>query len=153
MAKRKSYDDKFRASAVVMLQAAGYPEQKGALQRVSDKLGVPHPTLSRWYRKVNNPAPDDLVHEKQLDLIGSIKDELAKILTTLNDARDDASYKDMATAFGIFVDKLQLLENKPTSRVANEHSGLITVEERTARIAAIFDGARDRRNRLSSTDD
>lgn len=150
MAKRKSYDDKFRASAVVMLEAAGYPTEKGALARTAEHLHVPAMTLSRWFRKAQNPPPNELVTEKRGELKDFVRSELSAIFGDMPIVRPDASYKDLATAAGILIDKLQLLENKPTERV--EHSGNLTVEERASRIAAIFDAARERRTQRTADD-
>lgn len=150
MAKRKSYDDKFRASAVVMLEAAGYPDQKGALTRVSEHLGVPAMTLGRWFRKSNNPPPNELVTEKRGDLKDFVRSELNSIFGDMPIVRPDASYRDLATAAGILIDKLQLLENKPTERV--EHSGTITHEERANRILGILESARSGVTRRGTDD-
>ena len=150
MPKRKSYDDKFRASAVVMLEAAGYPTEKGALQKVADNLGVPAMTISRWFKKSNNPAPNDLVNEKAIDLLEAIRHELGAVFGEMPNAREFASYKDLATAAGILIDKLQLLENKPTERV--EHSGTITHEERANRILGILESARSGPDRRRTDD-
>lgn len=150
MAKRKQYDDKFRASAVVMLEAAGYPNEKGALTRVADHLGVPARTLSRWFHGEQNPPPDQTVSEKKGELRDYIKAELNGLFLAMPGVRPDATYKDLATAAGILIDKLQLLENKPTERV--EHSGTLSVEERANRIAGLLDAARDRRTRRTTDD-
>ena len=143
--KRKSYDDKFRASAVVMLEAAGYPTEKGALLRTSEHLGVPSMTLMRWFRKDQNPPPNELVTEKRGELKDFVKSELNAIFGDMPLVRADASYRDLATAAGILIDKLQLLENKPTERV--EHSGNLSIEQRASRINEILGAARDRRTR------
>jgi len=150
MAKRKRYDDKFRASAVVMLEAAGYPDQKGALQRVADRLKVPPSTLHRWFKGKNNPPPSELVTEKKGELKNLIRDEVYSILGDMPEAREFASYRDLGTVAGILLDKLQLLENKPTERV--EHTGNLTVEERANRITGLLDAARDRRTRRATDD-
>lgn len=121
MSERKRYDDKFRASAVLMLEAQGYPTKEGAITSVSKHLGVPMATLHRWYHGKQNPPPSDLVSEKRIDFTEAIKKELTGILGDMPNARQDAGYKDLATALGILVDKLQLLENKPTA--INEHRG------------------------------
>lgn len=71
----------------------------------------------------------------------AIRDELQAILEELPNARPDADFKELATSFGIFVDKLQLLEGKATERVE-----LLTEQERTDRLAAIFEAARTRRD-------
>jgi hypothetical protein len=116
MSKRQpKYDDKYRASAVIMLEAQGYPTVKGALQAVSNHLKVPLTTLNRWYHGKNNPPPSELVTEKRIEFKDAIKQELQEILGAMPNAREDASYKDLATSFGIMLDKLQLLENKPTA--------------------------------------
>lgn len=139
-----------------MLEAQGYPTHKGALQAVANHLRVPHPTLHRWYHAKNNPPPSELVREKAIDFKEAIKQELADILGAMPTAREEASYKDLATSFGIMLDKLQLLENKPTQINEERHSGNITLttEQRNQRLAELLDGARERRDRLSldSTD-
>lgn len=119
MSKRPSYTDDFRANAVVMLQAEGYPDKKGALTRIATQLKVPARTLSRWFNHENNPPPDIIVKKKRGDLVERINDELDSILDAFTGVRPDASYRDLATSFGIMVDKLQLLTGKPTGRVDN----------------------------------
>ncbi|MEL6525883.1 MAG: hypothetical protein AAFQ07_09255 [Chloroflexota bacterium] len=116
------YDDKFRASAVVMLEATGYPDKEGGLSQVSRNLGVPRTTLRRWFLKKSNPPPSEIVHEKRSDFATAIRKELYGIIEDLPIARSEASYKDMTTAFGILIDKLQLLENKPTSINEQRHN-------------------------------
>ena len=116
MATYKRYDDKFRASAVVMLQAAGYPETKGALQRVADTLHIQPRVLRRWFNGEINPPPDDIVSEKAADLKTLLEAELSLVFTTMSSARSDASYRDLAVAVGIMIDKLQLLNGGVTGR-------------------------------------
>ena len=57
MTQRGHYDDKFRASAVVMLKAAGYPDNKYKLQEIADHLRVPSRTLRRWFNGENGAPP------------------------------------------------------------------------------------------------
>ena len=116
MAKQRRYDDQYRASAVLMLEAAGYPDRVGALSAVSSRLGVPHPTLSRWARQVQNPAPETLVHEKRLDLVAELTDLLGLSLTAARGTVGDATYRELLTGVGILVDKVQLLTGAPTER-------------------------------------
>lgn len=128
MSKRKRYTDDFRAGAVLMLQAAGYPDTEGALSLVSRKLNVPRTTLRRWFHEQQNPPPSDLVHEKKLDLVAAIREEIAAVLGEMPEARADADYRTLATALGILVDKLQLLEGRPTERT--EQTGAVQVNVR-----------------------
>lgn len=114
MRQRPRYDDKFRANAVVMLEAAGYPNTKGALTRVAAHLGIPHPTLKRWADGVQNPPPNVLVHEKREELSDLLDKEIRSALGEMNNAREGASYRDLGTVIGIMVDKKQLLMGKPT---------------------------------------
>ena len=117
--KRKRYDDKFRASAVVMLQAAGYPDKKGALAKTAQHLKVPNTTLRGWYTEAHNPAPSELRTEKEADLTELLRAELQAAFAEASKARPDATWRDLMTGVGIMVDKLQLLENKPTERTDN----------------------------------
>lgn len=138
------YTDDFRASAVVMLEAAGYPDRKGALTQVAASLKISRATISRWYNHKRNPAPSELVNEKRTDLKELLENELRGALGEMADARMDASYRDLGTVVGILFDKKQLLEGKPTE-IVDDNS--LTDEKRVDRITAIFDRARDRRDR------
>jgi len=151
MTKRQHYDDKFRASAVVMLEAAGYPDAKGALARTAKRVGVPSPTLHRWVREKNNPPPSELVSEKKGELIDWINLELEAVFGVMPGKRNDASYRDLMTGVGILVDKRQLLSGKPTESVEYNDKSL-TDEERAIRVAKILDAARARRTGQTPTD-
>lgn len=48
--------------------------------------------------------------------------------------------------------QLQLEAGEPTQRIAHEHSGTITHEERVNRLAGLLDAARDRRTRRATDD-
>jgi transposase-like protein len=136
MSKRKRYDDKFRASAVVMLEAAGYPDTKGALQHVADHLGVPAMTLSRWFKGTRNPPPHELVTEKRGDLLDSLKALAHQLVEAMPGKIEDANLQQSGTVLGIVLDKVLLLEGKATERV--DHTGL-TRDERISRISALLD--------------
>ena len=99
-----------------MLEAAGYPGQKGALERVAQHLKMPPSTLHGWANGTRNPPPTQLRCEKKEDLIGCIKAELSNVFTEMGQAREDASYRDLTIAAGILIDKLQLLTGEPTER-------------------------------------
>ena len=117
LSKQKRYNDDFRASAIVYLEAAGYPKVPGALSRVSSKLAVPTKTLYRWWHGVYNPPPDKTVAAKRIDLTQLLRDEITAALGEMNNARGDASYRDLGVVLGIAIDKLQLLSGQPTQRV------------------------------------
>jgi transposase-like protein len=141
------YSDEFRAQAILMLEANGWPERKGALTSTAKHLGLKHPTLSRWARKKQNPPPNELVQEKRFDLIEAIRSELRAIFGELPNARPDADYKELATSAAILIDKLQLLTGEATDRTEVLYAEL-TVKERVDRVTDLFERARDRRTRL-----
>lgn len=128
---RKRYDDKFRANAIVMLEAAGYPNQKGALSQVSQHLSVPETTLHGWAREKHNPVPADIRTEKKGEIVDLLRAEIEAALGAAAGARPDANYRDLMTGIGIMVDKLQLLTNEPTENVTNR----IVIEYDSADIA------------------
>jgi hypothetical protein len=134
MASKHRYTDQQRADLVVMLQSEGYPDKKGALQKVSNYSNVPMATLHRWFHEKQNPPPSKLVSEKAFDLKEALQTELQAILEAMPDARSEAPYADLSRALGIVADKLLLLQNKPTERIAVEHSGQISIDERRQRI-------------------
>ncbi len=129
---KKRYDDKFRANAVVMLEAAGYPNREGALSQVSQNLGVPISTLHGWASAQHNPVPSDIRNEKRKELADLLRTEIDAALGEMNHARQDASYRDLGTVAGILIDKLQLLNNEPTenvnTRIVIEYDTLDTTE-------------------------
>lgn len=134
--KRKRYSDDFRASAVLMLAAAGYPQQEGALKAVSNKLNVPHPTLHRWYHRKQNPPPSDLVHKKKRDLLKDITELLFKHIDAAGETLETAEHNHVMTGLGILFDKRQLLENKPTAILKLQEAienGKITKEQAAER--------------------
>lgn len=114
--KRRRYDDDFRAAAVLMLEAAGYPDREGALSQVAGRLNLSRSTLRSWFTGEHNPPPVNIHHEKRFDLIQAIRDELASIFPALGGKRDEATYRELVTAVGILTDKLQLLTGQPTWR-------------------------------------
>ena len=147
--KRRVYNDEFRASACLMLEAAGYPDQPGALMQVAANVQVPPRTLSRWFRGENNPPPAKIVIEKRFSLIDAIRSELQAIVGRLPDEREGADYRALMTAFGILVDKLQLLENKPTAIIAHMPHVAETIDAMQQAGMAIF-SLRTSRARVSS---
>lgn len=117
MVKRPRYDDKYRASAVVMLEAAGFPDRKGALSHVSRHLGVPIPTLKRWGTGSQNPPPNDVVTKNRIDLADLLDTEIAAAFEAAKGVRCEASYRDLMTGIGILIDKRQLLRGEATQNV------------------------------------
>lgn len=115
--KRRRYSDEERATLVAMLISEGYPDKKGALQKVAEYAKVPHPTLHRWFKEKQNPPPSELVREKAFDLRKALQEELEAIFSVLPDARAEAEYKDLTRALGIITDKIFLLDGKATQRI------------------------------------
>lgn len=118
--KRRRYDDEFRAGAVAMMHAAGYPGTPGALTKVGNQLHVPERTLSRWFNGENNPPPDKLVNIKKGDMADALEEVAWKLLDSMADADAiaDAPLQQRATAYGIAIDKMRLLRGLPTEIVA-----------------------------------
>lgn len=115
--KRSHYSDDYRATAILMLEAQGYPENVPALKAVANHLHIPISTLRGWYKRENNPVPAHVRILKKLDLQTVIRDELYNALSAMDNTRVEASYRELTIAAGIMFDKLQLLEGKPTARV------------------------------------
>jgi hypothetical protein len=117
--KRKTYDDNFRADTVLMLEAAGYPNQKGALTAVAKKVKAPPRTISRWFNKENNPPPDRLVKEKRGELVERLEDMAHMLLDAMgvDIGENGVDAVRAAVAMGITIDKWQLLKGEPTGIV------------------------------------
>ncbi len=119
MGKRKRYDDQFRASAVVMLEAQGYPAMKGALAIVADHLKVPAMTLSRWFRGTQNPPPNQMVNDKKEDLADVFEGIAYKYLkhASRDEVVESVSGSSAVITAATAVDKMRLLRGLPTEIV------------------------------------
>lgn len=123
------YTDDFRAGALELLRAAGYdfdqqdrPGNWAALNRTAQHLKMPEGTLRGWAkqsRRINQPR---LRQYRREELVDAFIGEIGAALGRMNDVRDDAHYKDLATTIGILTDKLQLLTGEPT---ANNNTKII----------------------------
>ena len=141
MGKRKRYDDEFRAGAILQLEAAGYPNQKGALLRVSRSVDVPTRTLRRWWKGTSNPVPANVVLRKKGEIIEKLDSVAHLILDSIDlETVDHAQLRERTVALGIVVDKGELLKGNPTERT--EH---LTKEQRVDRVTELFERARTRR--------
>lgn len=145
------YTDEFRANSVIMLEMSGYPDKPGALMETAKYLKIPHATLSRWYNGKRNPPPSEMVQIKKETIVDLLKSEIGAALKEMINARQDADYKELATAIGIMIDKMQLLDGKPTDR-AEIIDDRLTDEERVSRVAAILERARARRDGRTTDD-
>ena len=146
--KRKRYTDEFRAATVIMLEASGYPTRKGALQEVSNHVGVAAMTISRWFHATSNPPPNEIVIIKKEEIVKLMIGEVHAAILEMAKARQDADYKDLATAAAILTDKWQLLSGDPTERIATQHE--YTDSERANEIEKLLDDARARATGLAS---
>lgn len=115
-----SYTDEFRASAVLMLEAAGYPEKEGALTAVSKHLKMHSTTLRRWYTAESNPPPGKIVAKKKTDLLESLTDLLNVHIATAHQTILDANHGDVTRGIGILFDKIQLLQGGATENINNQ---------------------------------
>ena len=120
---KRIYTDEDVAVALSFLKASGYPDKKGAMTTAAKHTGVPRNTLRRWANGEMHAVGNEVVARKTVDLAAVIDNELAEIFDEMNVARPDASYKDLAVAAGILIEKKQLIAGEPTHRIAT------TVEE------------------------
>ena len=122
MAKRKwtDYSDEDKASAVLMLEAAGYPDRKGAMSQVVRELGVPESTPRSWAKNEHGAPPAKVRDRKKGELIESLNEVATKLIEHLGDIADTGDVRETATAAGIVIDKLQLLRGDSTANT-NQH--------------------------------
>jgi transposase-like protein len=117
MAKRKRYTDEYRASAVLMLEAAGYPDIEGALSRVADHLGMHYQTLSRWFRAVQNPPPHELVQEKREDFLQQLQAIKGLAAGKIIERIEEYDPRDLTGLLKISAELAELLTGGATARV------------------------------------
>jgi hypothetical protein len=111
MAFRRQFSDNDKAAALAALDANG-----GNVYRTAKELNVPRSTLQEWANgRVSHDVPE-LRQQKRQDLHELFLEELYAIAGLLAEKRHEATYSQLATAAGIFTDKLQLLTGQATSR-------------------------------------
>jgi transposase-like protein len=117
--KRRNYTDEFRASCVLMLEAAGYPDRKGALAHVSKEVNVPSMTLRRWFTGQQNPPPNQLVSKNRIPLADKLESVAHQYIDHASnpDVVDEMDGKGAMTAAAIAIDKMRLLRGLPTEIV------------------------------------
>jgi hypothetical protein len=103
--------------AVVMLEAAGYPNRLGAVAEVADHLKMPHNTLRDWAKNKHGAPGAKVRNEKKGELVGLLKAAAIALVTHLVDIAGTGDVRETATALGIVVDKLQILSGEPTENI------------------------------------
>lgn len=109
---RRQYSDNDKAAALAALDANG-----GNVKRTAREMSLAVSTLKRWRDGQVNDDVTALRPQKRAELAAVIREELYAILELLPEKRDDATYSQLATAAGIFTDKLRLLNGEDTSKV------------------------------------
>lgn len=150
--KRRSYDDKFRAGAVVTLQAAGYPNTPGALTRIANELKVQPRTLSRWFNGEQNPPPDQMVTEKKEDMADLFEIAAFKYLkfASSDDVIESASARDAMMNAAVATDKMRLLRGLPTEIVELVPGVIEALKKQNLDPVEIFQRMIDRAANVSS---
>ncbi len=135
----KHYTEKERAAALAALEI-----NKGVVARTARELGIPRSTLNEWVSE-NRHHKKEAVEEEMPAARADLAERLDRIAHSILDfipaALPEAQLKELTVALGIVVDKKQLLRGQPT-QIHGEH---LTDDERAARVAALFDRARERR--------
>lgn len=117
--KASTFTDEERADAVALLIMQGWPDKEGALTHVARHLNIWPNTLRRWATGESNPPPTKIVNEKKRDMGEAVRDMMWIILKQMGLTIEDASFQQLATAYGIMFDKYQLLTGGPTENINN----------------------------------
>jgi hypothetical protein len=138
---REVYSDKQRAAALAALRAAGWRdgEPLTSEQIRKAKTGIPRSTLMGWTSgEVVAVTLTDVRQEEQeavMALDGLCEQVahgclgyVATWLEKFGDMPDGRMLRDVMVAFGIAVDKMRLLREQPTARLAIEDLRQATAE-------------------------
>jgi hypothetical protein len=138
----RKYSDKQKAGAILLVQAAGYPDTVGAINRVSKEQKIPQRSLYRWVTQgVHSSDPEaaasmaETMEETRQELVELIENTVRKALKSMAEAdvRDGATYRDFAWAAAVLIDKLQVLNGQPSQHIQQaitfERKGITTLPE------------------------
>lgn len=108
---KRQYSDNDKATALAALDANG-----GNVTKTARETKIPASTITEWRDGRIHADVTDIRDEKVLELSELVEIELRAIFAEMGVKRATASYANLATAAGIFVDKKQLLAGKATER-------------------------------------
>ncbi len=111
----RQYTDAQKADAVLLVEAAGYPNRPGAILSVAQRIKIPESTLRTWVQRTHGAPPAELCDKKKEDLTELLKKAAHALVGHLIEIADMGDVRETATAVGIVIDKLQLLTGEPTA--------------------------------------
>lgn len=120
----RPYPDEEKAAALALLAAHG-----GNLSTAAKAVGCARRTLKRW-RDDSDVAMSQIAHQKKAELEELFKAEIIAAFGSMADKRGAASYRDVATAVGIFFDKLRLMGEQSTEIHDHRHQDITPAEAR-----------------------
>ena len=135
MASRRSYSDAERAEALAALDANG-----GDVSKTARQLGIPRVTLLGWASGRVHPSVSELRQSKKEGLADRLEAVAHQLLDLFPDKAKDANLQQVATSFGIAIDKMRLLREQPTSIAGRE----LTDDERVDRLNTLYERIRAR---------
>lgn len=116
----RDYSLDIKAQAIALLKA-----NDGNVGRTARELNIPDDTVRYW---LNNPSLAEIHTQKRLELSDLAESNAYKLGLSINSLDlSDVSLSQQATAFGIMVDKMQLLRGQPTSISENIERKELTV--------------------------
>lgn len=139
MSLHAQYTEDDKAVALAYYAACGKNQRK-----TSRDCKIPLATLQRW---IGGGAVNEAVTRKAVIKKGELSDRLDALAHLVMDGiaekLPEASFAQSMTGLGIAVDKMRLLREQPTEIVDDAS---LSDTERAARITAILDRARTRRD-------
>ncbi len=134
MARNRTYTDDEKSDALAALAA-----NSGNVERTAKQLKIPEATLRFWAKlqsQGDNPVVTELCEEKKPILADSLEGLAFTLAGDLADPakRASAKFNEVAVAFGIVVDKMQVLRGQPTAI-----TGSLSDAERAARLRALVE--------------
>lgn len=129
MTDRRRYSNRQKATAVVAAEMS-------SIQAASEQLGIPERTIRHWR---DRPELAALAAKTREEMADDIKLVAALALERLAEAIESGAMepRDLITAFGVAIDKSQLLAGAPTERTETRSltDGLDDHEKRLLRDA------------------
>lgn len=117
MAHHRRYDDDFRASAVLLVEGAGYPHEVGAIWRVAKHLNIPESTLRGWVTGAHNPPPAKVHEAKKQDFLSQLQAIRGLAADKIVERIEEYDPRDLTGLLKISTELAQLLSGEPIVRI------------------------------------
>jgi hypothetical protein len=122
MAGKNKYNEKDKEKAIAVMATNINPDTKKPNWRYCERaLNISNKTLMKWWNEQDNDVKATLRDQKKEEFIEEAWNEVVGALKDLPIKRIDANYRDTIVGIATLIDKIQVIQEKPTVITKNQN--------------------------------